>query len=467
VPTDAATGRLWVLSDLHLAPAGDQCVFRAHAALTSFIDHLSTLPMADPPQWLVLNGDVFDYLQIPGYEELSLPLAPRRTGQILDALDAEPGPRNVLRALRRFTARGHRLSCLPGNHDAELNLAPVQEVLSARLGSTTALPPWAGEWRLQVAGRAVVGRYGHHDDAFNAISAQRMLGAQAAGDASVALPPGSRLVLQVLNPFRRAKAADGTPRFPFIDSLPAEQGVLLAVMLMDPKLVARRLPQALGIGAAALLRKALMRSGLRRPQLSGQGAVQTPAVETQSGLGALNGWLADAAGHLAPTAASAIEYELDAYFAGAAMGRRDPASGMLAKPGGVRGLLLEALSRCLEESRASFCSNEADALALEAMADWGQGQIAFAGHTHAARNLRARQGAGHYINTGTWIDQVLPPVGLQAAEVSDWLDRLCQGKVPLWNGHPVAMVDENGPHLLSWDGQALQSWVDPTESMGS
>ena len=60
MPTDAATGRLWVLSDLHLAPAGDQCVFRAHAALTSFIDHLSTLPMADPPQWLVLNGDVFE-----------------------------------------------------------------------------------------------------------------------------------------------------------------------------------------------------------------------------------------------------------------------------------------------------------------------------------------------------------------------------------------------------------------------
>ena len=79
MPTDAATGRLWVLSDLHLAPAGDQCVFRAHAALTSFIDHLSTLPMADPPQWLVLNGDVFDYLQIPGYEELSLPLAKSST----------------------------------------------------------------------------------------------------------------------------------------------------------------------------------------------------------------------------------------------------------------------------------------------------------------------------------------------------------------------------------------------------
>ena len=75
------------------------------------------------------------------------------------------------------------------------------------------------------------------------------------------------------------------------------------------------------------------------------------------------------------------------------------------------------------------------------------------------------KGAGGYINTGTWIDQVVPSAGLSAAAMSDWLDKLCQGAVPLWNGHPVAMVDQTGPHVLSWDGQSLQAWTDPTESM--
>lgn len=141
MPTEVAASRLWVLSDLHLAPPGDQCVFRAHEALTGLVEHLAAMPVTEPPQWLVLNGDVFDYLQIPGYDELSLPLATQRTDQILDALAAEPPGRNVVQALRCFSARGHRLSCMPGNHDAELNLAPVQELLSARLGSTTTLPP--------------------------------------------------------------------------------------------------------------------------------------------------------------------------------------------------------------------------------------------------------------------------------------------------------------------------------------
>lgn len=244
MPTKAAASRLWVLSDLHLAPPGDQCVFRAHEALTGLVEHLATMPVTDPPQWLVLNGDVFDYLQIPGYDELSLPLAVQRTDQILDALAAEPSGRNVVQALRCFSACGHRLLCMPGN--------------------TTTLPPWTGEWRLEVAGRSVVGRYGHHDDAFNAIGAGQMLRAQADGDSTVAMPPGSRLVLEVINPFRRAKTANGTRRFPFIDSLPSEHAVLLAVMLLDPSLTARRLPAALGIGAATLLRKALMASGQRR-----------------------------------------------------------------------------------------------------------------------------------------------------------------------------------------------------------
>jgi len=461
MPTEPSASRLWVLSDLHLAPSGDQCVFRAHTALVSLIDYLSAMPVAEPPQWLVLNGDVFDYLQIDDYDELSLPLAVQRTRQILDALDAEPPASNVVQALRRFTAQGHKLSCMPGNHDAELNLAPVQAMLSNRLGSTMALPPWAGEWRLEVEGQQVVGRHGHYGDAFNAISSQQILDAQGRGDATVSLPPGSKLVLQVINPFRRAQAADGTRRFPFIDSLPSEQAVLLAILLLDPQLAARRLPKALGISAAALLRKALMFSGLKTQRLAGSLTTQPMTAGAPTWIDSLSGMLSESASQMGAIATMTIEHELDAYFAGAAQRMIGAGPGLLAQTGCVRGLVLGALSQSLRESRTAFCSRTADALATDSMASWGLGQLAVAGHTHAARSLRAEQGTGYYINTGTWIDQVLPPADLSAAAISEWLERLRQGEVPLWNGHPVALVDKNGPRLLSWDGRILQAWVDP------
>jgi UDP-2,3-diacylglucosamine pyrophosphatase LpxH len=142
MPAESQAQGLYVLSDLHLAPAGEQCVFAAHEPLAALLDQITA---SASPQWVVLNGDVFDFLQIPGYGQLSLPLAPQRLADILDALDAEPPERNVVRALQRLTAAGHTLCCLPGNHDAEQNLATVQDVSARRLGSSQVLPPSAGE----------------------------------------------------------------------------------------------------------------------------------------------------------------------------------------------------------------------------------------------------------------------------------------------------------------------------------
>ena len=60
---DAQADALWVLSDLHLAPPGEQCVFRAHEKLVALLDHVAGCA---PAQMLVLNGDVFDFLQMRG-----------------------------------------------------------------------------------------------------------------------------------------------------------------------------------------------------------------------------------------------------------------------------------------------------------------------------------------------------------------------------------------------------------------
>ena len=462
MPAELAASRLVVLSDLHLAPPGEQCVFAAHEPLVALIRHLTAVQAETLPQWLVLNGDVFDFLQIPGYDSLSLPLAPQRMAGLLDALDAEPPQRNVVKALAGFTAAGHRLSCLPGNHDAELNLASVQDVLARRLGSCRALPPSAGCWRLNVAGRSVFGLHGHHEDAFNAISGARMETAQADGDATVPMPPGSRLVCHVINPFRRAKTPDGRRRFPFIDRLPSDQAVVLAIMLLDPRLAAKRLKDALGIGAAALVRKALMTSGVSAGQLGMRPApASTDAGQTT--------WIDELAQHLAnasqgrpmgPTAsATALEHELDAYFAGQGLGGAQGSGTLAAGEGGVRGLLWAGLARALAATHDNFRSAKPDRLAQRMTATSRPESVTITGHTHAAKALTAADGTV-YLNTGTWLDQVLPPPEPDATSLPEWLARLQRDELFTWNGHPAAWVDGEGARLVRWNGSSLVDWSD-------
>lgn len=461
---EQTASRLLVLSDLHLAPSGEHCVFNAHEALVALIEHLTDVPPAALPQWLVLNGDVFDFLQIPGYAALSLPLAPQRMTALLDGLDAEPQHRNVVRALARFTKEGHVLCCLPGNHDPELNLASVQEVLAARVGSSTALPPSAGLWRLDVAGRPVVGLHGHHDDAFNAISSERMRKAQADGDASVPMPPGSRLVCEVINPFRRAKMPDGTRRFPFIDRLPSDQAVLLSIMLLDPRLAGKRITAALGIGAAALVRKALMASGIAQPALSHRPLAPRVAADGLSWIDELSVYLVGAAADArgADSSGTALEHELDAYFAGHGADTERSLGNLAGGLDAVRGLLWRALARALTAARKGFVSTNQDQLAIRMMNGAKSGTVVFTGHTHSAKSLLAANGAA-YFNTGTWLDQVLPPNALDEADLPAWLAKLQRDELPIWNGRPVGVVDGEGARLMHWSGSTLVEWSDASD----
>ena len=460
---DAKADALWVLSDLHLAPPGEQCVFRAHQKLVGLLDHVTGCAR---PQWLVLNGDVFDFLQIVDYQALSLPLAPGRMAGLLQALDGEPPDRNIVQALRRLTSAGHTLCCLPGNHDPELNLAPVQAVLQQSLGSSGVLPPHRGFWRVQVAGRAVVGLHGHHRDAFNAISAETLLAAQANGDPEVALPPGSRLVCQVINPYRRASSPQGLARFPFVDLLPSETAVVLALMLLDPRLASRRLAGALGIGASALVRAVMQRTGMASAMLGGAAAAgaaqhgktrpRQPALTPEAGfLAGLAGALAEAMTPTEQAAPQRVESELLAYLASGA-GAGGPVQ-FLAGSGIAHGLLLRALGRALDQARDAFRPKQPDALAREVMASWGQAVIAITGHTHAAKAIGDPAGPA-YLNTGTWLDLVALPVDTGQAAVARWLDELAAGRVKRWQGCPVAKVDASGAHLQHWDGQTLKSW---------
>lgn len=453
--------RLLVLSDLHLAPPGEACVFRAHQPLTTLLQELAAWPQS---QHLVLNGDVFDFLQIPCYDALSLPLAPLRMRALLDALDAEPSHRNVVQALRHFTGQGHRLSILPGNHDPELNLASVQAVLADRLGSRDTPTPHEGSWRVQVAGTVVHGLHGHHGDAFNAISAASMLDAQAAGAPHVPLPPGSRLVCEVINRYRRARHPDGRARFPFVDLLPSEAAVVLALLLLDPAQACRQVCGALGITVTALWRMVLQATGMASARLATAEAGR-PAAEA----GRVDAFVAELAGDIAGVMTQAelqalqrVENDLRDY-----LGRGAPAvstPNLLSGGGLARSLLLRALGRALLRGRDGFRPEVADKLANTVMDSWGREGIAVTGHTHAAKQISRAPGQV-YLNTGTWLDLVLPPADVSAAAVTEWLARLSNDEVPRWQGGPLAVVDVDGARLLHWNGQALRPWNEGLPAM--
>lgn len=442
--------RLIVLSDLHLAPRSGQCVFKAHSKLVSLINHLTNTASSGSQTWLLLNGDVFDFLQIPGYESLSLPLAPKRVAEILDALDQEPERQNVVSALQRFTQSGNKLSCMPGNHDPELALSSVQAELKQRLGSTIELAPDQDSWRLSVGGCEVLGQHGHHNDPFNAISGSRMLQAQAAGDATVPLPPGSRLVCETINPYRRARDAGGQPRFPFVDSLPSDISVVLALLYLDPRLAAKRLKNALGIAASALVRKARMTAGAK---MLSQVAAHADDVQ-DSWSSELNAYLKVAATNLDRVSRNSLDHQVDAFFAGQ---ESSNVSSLSAGASPTKKLLLLALRESLRATTNVFRSNVADKLATHMISDTRGADVLITGHTHAAKSIPIPD-RGVYINTGTWLDQVQPPTDGTIDALREWLLRLQRNSVPLWNRYPVAVVDENGARLNRWNGRDVRPW---------
>jgi hypothetical protein len=85
--------------------------------------------------------------------------------------------------------------------------------------------------------------------------------------------------------------------------------------------------------------------------------------------------------------------------------------------------------------------------------------VTITGHTHAAKALTAANGTV-YLNTGTWLDQVLPPPEPDATSLPEWLARLQRDELPTWNGHPAAWVDGEGVRLVRWSGSSVVDWSD-------
>ncbi len=129
---------LIIVSDFHLTGGSNPQPrmlrrredFFSDAAFANFLNDLIRRASAENRKWrLLLLGDIFDFLHIPT-------IAGRTTSEIAQAkLEwIAAGHAQFFEGLGRFVASGFPLDVVPGNHDIELILRPVQQQLVKLLG---------------------------------------------------------------------------------------------------------------------------------------------------------------------------------------------------------------------------------------------------------------------------------------------------------------------------------------------
>jgi UDP-2,3-diacylglucosamine pyrophosphatase LpxH len=184
---------------------------------------------------LVINGDLVDFLAEEPFEPFttSAPAAADKLRNIIRTADeGAPEGEQVFPALRQFIAEGHRVTLLIGNHDLELALPAVRQELLRRLTDDR---PARVEFLLDGEacrrGAALI-EHGNRYDGWNAVAhgALRAVRARASRDEPVfpfVCPPGSRLVIEVMNPLKRL--------YKFIDLLkPENEAVIPLIAALHP-----------------------------------------------------------------------------------------------------------------------------------------------------------------------------------------------------------------------------------------
>lgn len=214
-----------VLSDIHLGNGDGYDIFAGETVLPGTLASAAAAG-AD----VVLNGDSFDFLMNEDPLELDVARAVAQARAIV----RNPASAAALAGLGAVLAAGGRVEIRLGNHDAELALRAVQEVIrgalaqppevAARLSFTRGDEPGL----LEVNGATILLAHGEHNDPWNFVD-YAALDPEAEQRARFRYPPGSRLVKTLLNPLKRRFGMR------FADLLkPDFQGGVLTMLAVDP-----------------------------------------------------------------------------------------------------------------------------------------------------------------------------------------------------------------------------------------
>lgn len=406
--------QLHVVSDLHLGGRAGRQIFDQHGPLASLVDELRGRSVDG--LGLVLNGDVVDFLAEPGASYLD----PRGAADKLERIMKDEAFRPAWDALGRFVAAdGRELVFVLGNHDVELALPAVRDLLLQKLsggeptrrGRISFSFEGAG-FTCRVGGALVHCTHGNEVDDWNFVDVRQLVEVMRAVNRGQ--PPrewdpnaGTKLVIDVMN--------DVKARYPFVDLLKPETAAVPAVLLAMDESIGQRLLKL----APVLLRLAATSAGRRGGLLGG-----SELVEARQGDVALQLLLGGAAAaDFRDPAASAPDVSEDELLRRVeerfARGE-DPVSstareGTLGLPGVILDRFLrrdpaeslrDALQRWLREDR-SFDHATPDSTSCALDRDVGKDvRVIVAGHTHLQRALRRSGGQGAYFNSGTWINLV-------------------------------------------------------------
>ena len=224
--------QLYVISDLHLGGVPNTngelgfqiCPPSTHLLLAEFIDRLPRRS-TDLDVRLVIAGDIVDFLAEEPFQAFTSDPTEAQTklDRILNCTTL------IWRALRRFVSeRGGAITFLLGNHDIELALPSLRKCFLDRIGPGRVEFIYDNE---AFTFGPVLIEHGNRFDEWNAVAhgALRRVRSQL----SRALPakpefpalPGSRLVVDVMNPLKQ--------QYAFVDLLKSEgAGVLLIVVVL-------------------------------------------------------------------------------------------------------------------------------------------------------------------------------------------------------------------------------------------
>lgn len=385
---------LYVISDLHLggAPATDGsrgfqiCPPGTQAALAAFIARLPG-QQATGDCRLVIAGDIVDFLAEEPFEAFTA--NPAEARRKLESILTRTAP--VWEALQAFVRdRNGALTLMLGNHDIELSLPGPRQLLIDRLGPGRIDFIYDNE--AFTLGPVLI-EHGNRFDAWNAVphGALRRVRSQLSRSLPVtpAFPtlPGSRLVVDVMNPLKKT--------YPFIDLLKPED--------------AGALPIAAALGAGSVRDVWQFFGNYRRQWAIDYDENREPMDETLIAAGANGDQAAFDLAEGIATGGNAGQISAAGDFLRGVVG---VASDQL--HAARRDALFTAFQRHVETHRKAFAVNhEIDAYLVPARRAAQAGfQVVVYGHTHLAKRVPlgpSATGRPVYLNTGTWADLMRVP----------------------------------------------------------
>lgn len=231
-----------IISDCHLS-AGRFFEGRANPHedflhdddMVCFFDHFSTGPYGTHADGssveveLILNGDYFDYLNVPIHGEFEESVT--ETMALVKTEAVLKGHPKVMESLRRFASRpGKKVTYLVGNHDAELFFPKVRERITREWDPEGKFPSEkvevvADRDRLTYEGGVEV-RHGNQFEAGNAMDFEEPLLTEYVDEPILKMPWGSIYVLKIINRMKWERS--------YVDKVRPVKVFALFGLILDP-----------------------------------------------------------------------------------------------------------------------------------------------------------------------------------------------------------------------------------------